>query len=52
MYVDHSIIEVFVNSRIALTARAYPVRADSLGVLALATGQGAKLSLQAWQLRP
>lgn len=51
VYVDHSIVEVFVNSRIALTARVYPVRADSLGVLALATGQGAKLSLQAWQLR-
>ena len=51
VYIDHSIIEVFVNSRIALTARAYPVRADSSGVLVLATGQKAKLSLQVWQLR-
>jgi len=42
---------VFVNSRIALTARAYPVQADSLGVLALATGQEATLSLQAWRLQ-
>ena len=51
IYVDHSIVEVFDNSRIALTARAYPMRANSMGVLALATGQReeAKLSLQAWR---
>ena len=42
---------MFVNSRIALTARAYPVRVDSVGVLVLATGQEAEVSLQAWQLR-
>jgi hypothetical protein len=51
VYIDHSIVEVFVNSRIALTARAYPVRADSSGVLVLATGQEAELSLQVWRLR-
>jgi beta-fructofuranosidase len=32
IFVDHSIIELFVNNRLCLVARVYPTRADSQGV--------------------
>lgn len=47
IFVDHSIIEVFVNGH-PLTARVYPVRADSdcIGVSAV----GARGELRVWEL--
>lgn len=38
VFVDRSIIEVFVNDRLCLTTRVYPTRADSRGVALLADG--------------
>jgi beta-fructofuranosidase len=53
VFVDRSVVEVFVNGRLYLAMRAYPGRADSLGVSLQAQGQDALLKrLDAWQLRP
>ncbi|HEY3397751.1 MAG TPA: glycoside hydrolase family 32 protein [Armatimonadota bacterium] len=51
IFLDRSVIEVFVNGRQCLALRVYPGRADSLGVSLLAQGQEAKLlKLDAWQM--
>ena len=52
IFVDRSIVEVFVNGRQCLALRVYPERADSKGVSLLARGQDAELlSLDCWQMR-
>ncbi len=52
IFVDRSIVEVFVNGRQCLALRVYPGRADSRGVSLLARGQDAELlSLDCWQMR-
>ena len=52
VFVDKSVIEVFVNGRQCVTVRVYPGRADSLGVSLLAQGQDAALiKLDAWQMK-
>lgn len=52
VFVDKSVIEVFVNDRQCVTVRVYPGRADSLGVSLLAQGQDAELlKLDAWQMK-
>lgn len=52
VFVDRSIVEVFVNDRQALSLRAYPLRDDSRGVSLFARGGAARLaSLKAWQMR-
>lgn len=38
VFLDRSVIEVFVNDRIVLSTRVYPTRADSLGVELFAEG--------------
>jgi beta-fructofuranosidase len=38
IFLDRSIIEVFVNNQLCLTSRVYPVRDDSLGVELYAQG--------------
>ena len=51
IFVDRSIVEVFVNGVQSLTLRAYPDRDDSVGVSFFARGGTAKLvSLDAWQM--
>ena len=51
MFVDRSVVEVFVNGRQCLAERVYPERGDSLGVSLRAQGAPAVLeSLDAWQL--
>jgi beta-fructofuranosidase len=48
---DRSIIEVFVDERVALTARIYPSRSDSTGVEVIGSPAAvAATSLQAWRL--
>jgi beta-fructofuranosidase len=48
---DRSIIEVFVDGRVTLTARVYPSRADSTGVeVAGSAAAVADTSLRAWTL--
>jgi beta-fructofuranosidase len=53
IFLDKSVVEVFVNSRLCLTQRIYPRRADSLGVSILASGGEAILNgLDAWTMTP
>ena len=53
IFLDKSVMEVFVNSRLCLTQRIYPTRADSLGVSLFANGGEATLnSLDAWTMTP
>ncbi|MBT3346745.1 MAG: glycoside hydrolase family 32 protein [Gemmatimonadetes bacterium] len=47
VFVDRSIIEVFVNERVCMTGRAYPSRADATGVAI--RGEGT-VRIQGWQL--
>ena len=52
IFVDRSIVEVFVNGRQCVAVRAYPGREDSLGVSIRAQGQQAGLvALDAWRMR-
>jgi beta-fructofuranosidase len=49
--VDRSIVEVFAADRVALTARIYPIRADSLGVEVVGQPSAvADVALRAWTL--
>ena len=50
VWVDHSVVEVFINSRIALTARAYPTAGDSEDVRLWSTGADASVSVASWQV--
>ena len=53
IFLDKSVVEVFVNRRLCLTQRIYPTRADSLGVAIFARGGEAFLnSLDAWTMIP
>jgi beta-fructofuranosidase len=52
IFVDKSIVEVFVGGRQCIALRVYPGRADSLGVSLRAQGQDAVLGkLDAWQMK-
>ena len=51
VFLDRSVVEVFVNGRLYLAMRVYPGRPDSLGVSLRAQGQGAVLKrLDAWPM--
>lgn len=51
VFVDRSIVEVFVNGKQALAARVYPHRGDSTGVAVRARGRAARLiHLDAWEM--
>ena len=52
IFIDRSVVEVFVNGRQYLAMRVYPGRKDSKGLSLLARGQDAELiSLDAWQMK-
>ncbi|MCY2924405.1 MAG: GH32 C-terminal domain-containing protein, partial [Planctomycetota bacterium] len=52
VFIDRSVVEVFVNGRHYLAMRVYPGREDSVGVSLLAQGQDAVLmKLDAWQMQ-
>ena len=52
VFIDRSIVEVFVNEKQCVAARVYPGRADSLGVSLRSQGRDVKLkSLNAWQMK-
>ncbi len=52
VFIDRSVVEVFVNERQYLAMRVYPGREDSLGVSLRAQGQTAVLNrLDAWQMK-
>lgn len=51
VFIDRSVVEVFVNERQYLAMRVYPGREDSIGVSLRAQGQDAILKkLNAWQI--
>ena len=51
VFVDGSVVEVFVNGRQVVAVRAYPGRDDSLGVSLRAQGRDAQLvSLDVWEM--
>ena len=53
VFVDKSVVEVFVNDRQAVMRRIYPSRADSLGVKLFSKGAPATVKkLQAWEMMP
>lgn len=53
VFIDRSVVEVFVNMRHYLGKRIYPSRQDSIGVEAYSVGgQATLLSLDAWRLSP
>ena len=52
VFIDRSVVEVFVNGRQCVALRVYPGRADSLGVSLRAQGSAAMLKrLDAWQMK-
>ena len=52
VFIDRSVVEVFVNGRQCVALRVYPGRADSVGVSLRAHGSAARLNgLDAWQMR-
>lgn len=52
IFIDKSIVEVFINSRQCIAARVYPGRDDSLGVSIRSQGNESQLiSLDAWQMK-
>ena len=51
VFIDKSIVEIFVNDQQCIAARVYPERDDSVGVSLRAQGSSAILkSLDAWQM--
>jgi beta-fructofuranosidase len=53
IFVDRSVVEVFVNGRQYLAGRVYPGRTDSIGVsLRAQTADATLRSLDAWQMTP
>ena len=52
IFVDRSVVEVFVNGRQCVAVRVYPGRPDSTGVSLISRGQESEvLSLDCWQMR-
>ena len=51
VFVDRSVVEVFVNGRQCVAARVYPEREDSVGVSFRSRGVDSRLrSLDGWQM--
>lgn len=52
IFIDKSVVEVFVNGKQCVSMRVYPGREDSKGVSIRSQGQDAELkSLDAWQMK-
>ncbi len=52
VFIDKSVVEVFVNGKQCVAMRVYPGRKDSIGVSLRSQGRDAKLkSLDAWQMK-
>ena len=52
LFIDRSVVEVFVNGKQCVAMRVYPEREDSVGVSLRSQGQDAALkSLDAWQMK-
>ena len=52
IFVDRSVVEVFVNGKQCVAARVYPSREDAVGVSIRSQGQNSELKLlEAWQMK-
>jgi beta-fructofuranosidase len=52
VFIDKSVVEVFVNGKQCVAARVYPDREDSLGISFRSQGVDSKLvSLRTWQMK-
>jgi beta-fructofuranosidase len=52
VFIDRSVVEVFVNGKQCVAMRVYPSRPDSVGVSMRSQGKGAVLkSLDAWKMK-
>ena len=52
IFIDKSVVEVFINDRQCLPARVYPGKDDSIGVFLRSQGKDSELkSLDAWQMK-
>ncbi len=52
VFIDRSVVEVFVNDKQCVALRVYPGREDSVGVSLVARGRDAQLtSLDAWRMQ-
>jgi beta-fructofuranosidase len=52
VFIDKSVVEVFVNGRQCVALRVYPGRKDSVGISLRSQGQDCELvSLDAWQMK-
>jgi len=52
VFIDKSVVEVFVNDKQALAVRVYPSRDDAIGVSLRSQGQASELKfLKAWQMK-
>ncbi len=52
VFIDKSVVEVFVNGKQCVAARVYPSRKDAIGVSLRSQGQDSELNLlEAWQMK-
>ena len=52
VFIDKSVVEVFVNGKQALAVRVYPSREDAVGVSLRSQGQASELKkFEAWQMK-
>ena len=52
VFIDKSVVEVFVNGKQCVAMRVYPGREDSVGVSLRSQGRDAELkSLEAWRMK-
>ncbi len=52
IFVDRSVVEVFINERRCVAERAYPVLEDSVGISLKAVGRAARIErLQHWEMQ-
>jgi beta-fructofuranosidase len=53
IFLDRSVVEVFVNNRLCLTHQAYPTREDSNGIVVFTKGGTVNVpKLDAWKIHP
>ncbi|MDX1702325.1 MAG: GH32 C-terminal domain-containing protein, partial [Melioribacteraceae bacterium] len=53
IFIDRSVLEVFVNNMLCLTHRIYPTREDSKGIVLFSNGGKIEVpELNAWKLHP
>jgi len=53
IFVDHSVLEVFVNNRLCLTQRIYPTRDDSQGIMLFSKGGEVEVPIfNGWKMHP